>query len=220
MGCTVQIHKRSEKRGSWAFNSIDGWYLRTSPEHYQCHVIYVKKTRSERISDTVHFKHKHITQPTLTPEDTIVKALNDLTNALKQKRNNKGIVEYEALQRIDEILNNIPATEQQVPTITSKQVIFDKMGKPPREIPSPNKLSNNQCPTPRMPNKIPTPRVKSPLPTITKAIVDKPIPNVPIKSKTHKTREEPSFEQTRLRQKINESKNSRAQITQQTHMQI
>jgi hypothetical protein len=24
MGCAVQIHKRSEKRGSWTFNSIDG----------------------------------------------------------------------------------------------------------------------------------------------------------------------------------------------------
>jgi hypothetical protein len=49
-----------------------------------------------------------------------VKALNGLTNALKQKRDNKGIIEYEALQKIDKILNNIPATEQQVPTITSK----------------------------------------------------------------------------------------------------
>ncbi len=68
----------------------------------------------------MHFKHKYITQPTLMPEDTIVKALNDLMNALKQKRINKGIVEYEALQRIDEILSNIPVTEQQVPTITSK----------------------------------------------------------------------------------------------------
>jgi hypothetical protein len=201
MGCAVQIHKRSEKRGSWAFNSIDGWYLRTSPEHYQCHVIYVKKTRSERISDTVHFKHKYITQPTLTPEDTIVTALNDLTNALKQKRNNKGINEYEALQRIDKILNNIPATEQQVPPLRSKQVTFDKMAKSPREIPPPNELTNNQHPTPRVPNEIPTPRVKSPLPTITKAIVNKQIPNAPIKSKTHKAREEPLFEHTRLRQK-------------------
>jgi hypothetical protein len=34
MACAVQIHKRSEKRGSWAFNSIDGWYICTSPEHY------------------------------------------------------------------------------------------------------------------------------------------------------------------------------------------
>jgi hypothetical protein len=220
MGSAVQIHKRSEKRGSWAFNSIDGWYLRTSPEHYRCHVIYIKKTRSERISDTVHFNHKYTTQPTLTPEDTIVKALNDLKNALKQKRNNKGIIEYEALQKIDKIQNNIPATEQQVPSRTSKRFTFDKMTKPPWEIPAPNKLINDQHPTPRVPNKIPTPRVTSPLPTITKAIVDKPISNVPIKSKTHKAREEPLFEQTRLKQKINESKNSRACITQQTHMQI
>jgi hypothetical protein len=43
MGCVVQIHERSEKRGSWAFDSIDGWYLCTSPEHYRCHVIYVKR---------------------------------------------------------------------------------------------------------------------------------------------------------------------------------
>ncbi len=168
----------------------------------------------------MHFNHKYITQPTLTPEDTIVKALNGLTNALKQKRDNKGIIEYEALQKIDKILNNIPATEQQVPTITSKWVTFDKMAKPPRGIPSPNKLINNQHPTPRVPNKIPTPRVKSPLLTITKAMVGKPIPNVPIKSKSNKAREEPSIEQTRLRPKINESKNSRAWITQQTHMQI
>jgi hypothetical protein len=104
--------------------------------------------------------------------------------------------------------------------MTLKQVTFDKMAKPPKEIPSPNKLTNNQHPTPRVPNKVPTPRVKSPLPTITKAIVNKPIPNVPIKTKTHKAREEPSFERTRLRQKTTNQKNSRARITQQTHMQI
>jgi hypothetical protein len=45
------------------------------------------------------------------PEDTIVRALNNLTNTLKQQRNNRGIVEYEALQRINKILNNIPSTE-------------------------------------------------------------------------------------------------------------
>jgi hypothetical protein len=59
----------------------------------------------------VHFKHKYITQPILMPEDTIVRALNDLINALKQKRNNKEIVEYEALQRMDKILKNIPSIE-------------------------------------------------------------------------------------------------------------
>jgi hypothetical protein len=88
------------------------------------------------------------------PKDTIVKALNDLTNALKQKRNNKEIVEYEALQRMDKILNNIPSTQQQVPPTKSKKVTFDKMSKPPREIPSPNKVFNNVHPAPRAPNKM------------------------------------------------------------------
>ena len=77
-------------------------------EHYRCHKVYVKKTRSERISDTVFFKHKYITQPTVTPADTIVKALDDLTHALKGRRNVKGEVHMDALEKIDEILNNIP----------------------------------------------------------------------------------------------------------------
>jgi hypothetical protein len=58
MGFAVQIHKRSEKRGSWAAKLVDRWYLRTSLEDYQCYVIYIKKTRSKRVSDTVNFKHK------------------------------------------------------------------------------------------------------------------------------------------------------------------
>jgi hypothetical protein len=100
---------------------------------------------------------------------------------------------------MSKILNNIPLTEQQAPPTKSKQVTFDKLAKPPKEILSPNKEINNQHPTPRVPNEISTPRLSSPLPTITKAIINKPILNNPIKSKTHKAREEPSVEQTRLR---------------------
>ena len=75
-----------------------------SHEHYRCHVIYVKMTRSERVTDTVHFKHKHISQPTVTPEDIIVKVLNNLTQALNERRNKKGTEEMEALQKMDKIL--------------------------------------------------------------------------------------------------------------------
>jgi hypothetical protein len=96
MGCAVQLHKRSERRGTWANNSIDGWYLQTSPEHYQCYKIYVKQTKIDRISDTVYFKPKYITQPTLTPAEVIVKALNDLTQALKGKNNMKGLEQIKA----------------------------------------------------------------------------------------------------------------------------
>ena len=37
MGCNVQVHGKSSKRGTWAFHSVDGWYLATSPEHYRTH---------------------------------------------------------------------------------------------------------------------------------------------------------------------------------------
>ncbi len=57
MGCVVQLYENNNRRGTWADNSTDGWYLRTSNEHYRCHIIYVKKTRSKRTSDTVFFKH-------------------------------------------------------------------------------------------------------------------------------------------------------------------
>ncbi len=57
MGCAVQLYESINRRRTWADHSTNGWYLMTSNKHYRCHIIYVKKTRSERISDTVFFKH-------------------------------------------------------------------------------------------------------------------------------------------------------------------
>jgi hypothetical protein len=59
----------------------------------------VKKTKSEQISDTVIFKHNHITQPTSTQVDTIVKANNYFTHALKESRNMNGVAQIEAFQQ-------------------------------------------------------------------------------------------------------------------------
>jgi hypothetical protein len=182
MGCAVQIHERSERRGSWAANLSDGWYLRTSAEHYRCHVIYTKNTRSERITDTVKFKHKYITEPTLTPEDTIVKALNDLTLAQKERRNKKGIEEMDALQHFDEILNKIPTKLTSAPN-HNKRVTFDASTKPPQEQqPTAPRVANNtpisseigEPSTPRVVNVMPTPRVSKTRQPKEKATIDKP----------------------------------------------
>jgi hypothetical protein len=129
-GCAVEIHKSSEQQGTWAANTIDGWYLRTSSEHYRWHQIYVKKMKSERISDTVFFKHRYVTQPIVTPADLIVKALGDLTQALKGRRNMKGIEQIEALTKIDKLLNNIPTIKKAL----SRKVTFDEATKPPHEV--------------------------------------------------------------------------------------
>jgi len=108
MGSAVQMHESRDNRGTWAERSIDGWYLGASTEHYRCHIIHIKKTNSKRISDTVFFKHKYITQPTLTLVDTEVRAIDDFTCALKGARNTHGMQQIERLKLIDELLNKIP----------------------------------------------------------------------------------------------------------------
>ena len=86
MGCAVQLHDESSQGRAWAPHSTDGYYLRTSLDHYRAHRIYVKATGAERISETVFFKHKHLTNPTVTHADRVVQAARELYNALNKKR--------------------------------------------------------------------------------------------------------------------------------------
>jgi hypothetical protein len=78
LGCAVQMHESTERRKTWDVHSLNGWYLGTSDEHYRCHKIFCQKTRAERISDTVFFQHRYLTQPAVTPADAIIKAMGDL----------------------------------------------------------------------------------------------------------------------------------------------
>ncbi|KAL7489379.1 hypothetical protein ACHAW6_014974 [Cyclotella cf. meneghiniana] len=60
MGCAVQLHEKPKRRKTFGEHSADGWYIKTSPEHYRCHIIFVRKTWQMRITDTVYFKHKYL----------------------------------------------------------------------------------------------------------------------------------------------------------------
>jgi len=172
MGCAVQIHQSNEIRTTWAMKTMDGWYLQSSLEHYRCHVIYVKQTKSERISDSVFFKTKYLTQPTLSPADVISKALIDLTQALKGKSNQKGIHQIEALKQLDAILNNSPdvlptpiATNQ-----LQRRVTFDETVKAPTET---EQRITTTAPT------APKPTQRRYTEPIYAATVEKTIPKVP-----------------------------------------
>jgi hypothetical protein len=83
MGCEAQVHEKTDKRGTLAYHSVDGWYMFTSPEHYRTHNCHIKHTKSERLSDTVHFQHKRITNPTITHADKMMHALADCVKALQ-----------------------------------------------------------------------------------------------------------------------------------------
>jgi hypothetical protein len=106
LGCLVEIHESTNRRRTWDPRSLTGWYLGTSTEHYRCHKIFCKKTRSERISDTVIFRHSYLTQPIISPDDHIVKAIGDLSSALRQRINARGKEEMEVLSKMNAILSN------------------------------------------------------------------------------------------------------------------
>ena len=52
MGCSVQFHIKPSRRKTFGEHSGDGFYLRTSAEHYRTHVFFCKKTRAKRLADT------------------------------------------------------------------------------------------------------------------------------------------------------------------------
>jgi hypothetical protein len=98
LGCAVEMHESTNRQKTWDLHSLSGWYLGTSTEHYCCHKIFCKKTRSERKSDMVFFQHWYITQPMVTPEDQIIKAVRDLSSALRHRVKICGKEEMAVLQ--------------------------------------------------------------------------------------------------------------------------
>ena len=103
MGCKVHVHEKPDKRGTWAFHSVDGWYLFTSPEHYRTHRCHVKATRSERLSDTVQFLCKNITNPTKTLADKIMVAVSHVSDLIgKTGDGDKADEAMEELERLAE----------------------------------------------------------------------------------------------------------------------
>jgi hypothetical protein len=112
MGCAVQFHIKPDKRKTWGEHSMDGWYLKTSPEHYRCHIVFVKKTQATRVTDTVFFKHKYITQPEVKPADVIIKAYQDLRQALQSIKDPENAKQMQALEQIQEQLS--PGNKMQI----------------------------------------------------------------------------------------------------------
>ena len=107
MGREVQVHEKTYKRGTWAYHSVDGWYMSTSPEHYHTHLCHIKTTNSERITNTAQFSHKIITKPTITHADKIMAAIADCAKYIKNMGSNNGADEMnQLLQPTEEAVRN------------------------------------------------------------------------------------------------------------------
>ena len=83
LGFDVLIHQNAGVRNSWDFRCKEGWNVGVSLEHYRCHRVVSRASRTEQISDAVEFRHQHITSPTISTEDRVLHGINTLTDALK-----------------------------------------------------------------------------------------------------------------------------------------
>ena len=82
LGCRVKAHLVPSIRESWAPHTASGFYIGNARDHYLCHEIYITDTRHARVCNTVFFKHKYLTMPTITPANALIRAADDLTDAL------------------------------------------------------------------------------------------------------------------------------------------
>ncbi len=63
-------------------HSNSRYYIVNAWEHYRCHEVYISSTKHARISDRVFFCHKYLTMPTIMPVDALIKAADNLDDAI------------------------------------------------------------------------------------------------------------------------------------------
>ncbi len=98
LGCKVEAYLHPGTRETWAPHTASGYYLGNSYEHYRCHKIYISDTRHTRVCDTVFFKHKYLTMPTITLADALIKAADKLVDAISGVIPKNSITEDAVLQ--------------------------------------------------------------------------------------------------------------------------
>ncbi len=82
LGYKVEAHLVPSNRETWAPHTASDFYVGNTWDHYRCHKIYTIDTRHTRTCNTVFFKHKHLTMPTLTSADALIQAADNLTSAI------------------------------------------------------------------------------------------------------------------------------------------
>ena len=93
-GTKCIAHEKSSQRGTWAPHGQQGWYVGAAPEHYRCYKIYIPKTQSTRICDTVEFFPTHCQMPHVSAHDAVLYAANDLITALTKPQLTKSGISF------------------------------------------------------------------------------------------------------------------------------
>ena len=97
MGCAVQIHEKTDNRGTWQYHSVNGWYHFTSEEHYHTHNCHVKATRIKRLTNTINLQHKHITNPKISHANKVMAAISECAKVIRGMNATEKRSQHEAL---------------------------------------------------------------------------------------------------------------------------
>ena len=82
-GTQVVIHEKPTVKGTWESHGVKGWYLGPSMNHYQCHHVYVTKTRGKRDSDCVDFFPYNTPLPYKYSSENAIISARELSYALQ-----------------------------------------------------------------------------------------------------------------------------------------
>jgi hypothetical protein len=81
-GTRIIAHETPNRRRTWAPHGQDGWYIGPALEHYRCYMVYITKTRGERVVETVEIFPKKFKIPFPSAQELATKAAAELTHTL------------------------------------------------------------------------------------------------------------------------------------------
>eukprot|EP00804_Cyclotella_cryptica_P014428 CCRYP_004767-RA/>CCRYP_004767-RA protein AED:0.25 eAED:0.28 QI:0/0/0/1/1/1/3/0/487 len=183
----IQTWNDNSTSYTYAQHCSRGWIIGTSVEHYRCWKVWAPTTHSTRISATVFFKHKYLTNPSVSPTDALIAAAANLAHVIKHnaKAQHVGAKNLQDLQRLQQLFSDAAKQPPLPPTPTTP---ISAHAPPPRvqphtQIPtawprpstspviSDDEDSDDEmAPPPRVPTRRPIPVLPRPQPTMPPAL--------------------------------------------------
>jgi hypothetical protein len=77
------VHNKPHKRCTYAEHCKKAFVLGTSTKHYGCWKFWSTATQATQILGAAFFKHKYLTNPSVTPEDLVIDAAKYLARSLE-----------------------------------------------------------------------------------------------------------------------------------------
>eukprot|EP00804_Cyclotella_cryptica_P014910 CCRYP_000543-RA/>CCRYP_000543-RA protein AED:0.16 eAED:0.15 QI:0/0/0/1/0/0/2/0/870 len=152
LGMEAFVHDKPHRRKTYAQHCSRGWIIGTSTEHYRCWKIWSPTTRSTRIAATVFFKHKYLTNPSVTPTDALIAAAANLAHIIKhnakaQHVGTKNLLDLQRLQQLFRVQTQTPIPTAW-PRPSTSHVISDDEDSDDETAPPPRVPTRRPVPSP------------------------------------------------------------------------